>query len=408
MIKNIELLILILWVSGDFNNALNSQILAQFDFDNCDYTDNTGTYLPGTATGPITCDCGVDENSNALYFNGSNDSLILDQNLKDIFLNDFSVGFYLWVENASGPYPIMSVQGQCSSARDSAFFIRYFPNNDEIIVELTKNFGEVIALRTNLDENRCWNHILFTREGTLYSLYLNGEFIESVNFNSQVFLGEDHPFLVGSSPCVGVSDVPFRGRIDDITFYNVGLNSEEERATLYLEEDQIITQDTTIFEGDQFLIRTSHTCAPVFTWSPTIGLINSTDQNPLASPTVTTTYTFEVDHGTCTSEDRITVSVIAEEDVDCSSVLLPTAFTPNGDNLNDTYGISNDFIVEELVRFEIFDRWGLKLFESFDILNRWDGTYNGKPMPPSTYVYKLEYTCQSQSYRQAGSFNILK
>ena len=393
-----------------FGMALNAQVdpVAHFDFNNCSVIDVSGTFNPGEASSNIDCDCGVGENSNAFYFDGSPDSLVLDSGLKSIFEGDFSIGFYLWTESASSFYPILSIQGDCATARDSAFFVRYDSDNDDVVFEFTKNFGELVQLRANLDTGFCWNHVLFTKEGTTYSLYLNGEFIESVILTSIVNLGVNYPFLVGTSPCVGITDQYFDGRIDELKLFNYAVKEDDELQSILVNEDHIITSDTTIFEGSSFMIDVGHSCVSQPLWSPGSGLSSPNIFEPIASPLVTTEYTVLFDHGTCESRDNITISVLSQDQIDCANILLPNAFTPNNDALNDTYGISNNFIVESISRFEIFNRWGQKLWQGINKNDRWDGMYKGERVPSGTYVYKIEYTCLGDSFRKSGSFNILK
>lgn len=382
--------------------------VADFNFDDCMSADQAGTFNDGVISSGVNCDCGPGINSNALYFNGTMDSVVLDPAIKSLFDDDFSVAFNIWLDDASDTYPILSIQGECATSRDSAFFIRYFPDNQELVLELTKNFGEVVELRADMDNGFCWNHILFTRQGNNYSLYLNGSFVDGFTFLSEVVLGVDYPVLIGYSPCVGVTDNSFSGRIDDLQFFNFALLGDQAISSILIDEDRILTPDTTIFEGSAFMLRTGSTCANNISWSPPTGLSSVSVQNPMASPINTVTYEVEFNHGTCISRDNVTVSVLSEDNIDCEQLLLPSAFTPNNDNLNDRYGISNAFIVEDLNRFEIFNRWGLKLFESSNKDDTWDGTFKGEKLPFGTYVYKIEYTCMSEIYRKTGSFNILK
>jgi gliding motility-associated-like protein len=68
---------------------------------------------------------------------------------------------------------------------------------------------------------------------------------------------------------------------------------------------------------------------------------------------------------------------------------LPTAFTPNGDGLNDTFRP----IFSETVEFHliIFNRWGEMVFETSDSGKGWDGTYKGSYCAPGVYTYILTY-----------------
>lgn len=82
----------------------------------------------------------------------------------------------------------------------------------------------------------------------------------------------------------------------------------------------------------------------------------------------------------------------------CPSYKLPNTFTPNGDNSNDLFvPILNRFI--ERVSFEVFNRWGQKIFESDDPQINWDGTnFGGSKLSDGTYYY----TCQVFERRVSG------
>jgi gliding motility-associated-like protein len=76
---------------------------------------------------------------------------------------------------------------------------------------------------------------------------------------------------------------------------------------------------------------------------------------------------------------------------DCSSIFLPSAFSPNGDGNNDEYIVYADV---EAIELMIFNRWGEKVFETKDINQSWDGTYKGEILGPSVYVY----LCRVENY----------
>ena len=68
-------------------------------------------------------------------------------------------------------------------------------------------------------------------------------------------------------------------------------------------------------------------------------------------------------------------------------VFVPTLFSPNGDGVNDVLYVRGQL---NSLRFEIYDRWGNKLFETTDQTMGWDGTVNGKPVNNGIYAYYLE------------------
>ncbi len=70
-------------------------------------------------------------------------------------------------------------------------------------------------------------------------------------------------------------------------------------------------------------------------------------------------------------------------------IFVPTAFTPNGDGLNDFWLIYGMPIENEV---QVFDRWGQKIFSSSPY-QPWDGmAKDGKALPLGIYIYKITFT----------------
>jgi len=89
-----------------------------------------------------------------------------------------------------------------------------------------------------------------------------------------------------------------------------------------------------------------------------------------------------------------------------SNLYYPTAFTPNKDNLNDGFIVQGQYIVK--IKLSVFDRWGVLLF-STEKNEPWDGSSNGKPMPPSTYIWKADITDKAgQSYSREGTVALIR
>ena len=72
-------------------------------------------------------------------------------------------------------------------------------------------------------------------------------------------------------------------------------------------------------------------------------------------------------------------------------IAVPSAFTPNGDGLNDFLYPLNAYKAKDL-KFSVFNRNGQRIFFSTNWLNKWDGRYRGKGVDAGTYVWMLEYT----------------
>lgn len=77
--------------------------------------------------------------------------------------------------------------------------------------------------------------------------------------------------------------------------------------------------------------------------------------------------------------------------VDNCYIAVPTAFTPNGDGLNDYLYPLNAYKATNLL-FRVYDRSGQILFETRDWTKKWDGTFRGIPQATAVYVWMLEYT----------------
>jgi gliding motility-associated-like protein len=115
-----------------------------------------------------------------------------------------------------------------------------------------------------------------------------------------------------------------------------------------------------------------------------------------------------MDNDGCTSEDSIRITVIDPESIECGDILLPSAFTPNGDGLNDGFGISNIFATGDLLSLEVFDRWGNIVFRTNDVRGKWDGFYKGQAVNPGVFLYKVQYKCEGKENVKSGSVTVIR
>ncbi len=85
----------------------------------------------------------------------------------------------------------------------------------------------------------------------------------------------------------------------------------------------------------------------------------------------------------------------------------PTAFTPNGDNLNDIFTVFGQYVAA--FEMKIFNRWGELLFTTTDIQTGWDGTFNGRDMPEGTYAFIAHITDRAgRTFKRSGSVLLLR
>jgi len=127
----------------------------------------------------------------------------------------------------------------------------------------------------------------------------------------------------------------------------------------------------------------------VYSWSPATGLSATNIANPIGL------YSSEI--------DSIRYKVLVTDEAGCSDsatikvkvfitkpqVFVPTAFTPNGDGLNDV--IRPIAVgIQQINYFRIFNRWGQLVFSTTTNEQGWDGTIGGKPQATNTYVWLVE------------------
>ncbi len=74
---------------------------------------------------------------------------------------------------------------------------------------------------------------------------------------------------------------------------------------------------------------------------------------------------------------------------DIFMVYVPTAFTPDGDGLNELLFVSGNDIADAEYHFMVFNRWGEPVFETKDRHAGWDGTYKGKKVQTGVYNWML-------------------
>ena len=89
-------------------------------------------------------------------------------------------------------------------------------------------------------------------------------------------------------------------------------------------------------------------------------------------------------------EDFDGIDDACDDQIDTLSVVIPSGFTPNADNINDYFQILGlDSYASKTL--EVFNRYGNQVYESPNYANQWDGTLldTGEPLPDATYYYVL-------------------
>jgi gliding motility-associated-like protein len=144
--------------------------------------------------------------------------------------------------------------------------------------------------------------------------------------------------------------------------------------------------DKSIIRGSSVLLDAAITNAAAysFSWTPANTLTDANILQPVASPTVTTTYVVTATHlsAGCSNSDSVVVEVVAK-------LFVPTAFTPNGDGINDRWYIPGLQIYPD-AEVMIYNRWGQEILRSKNYNNNpWNGEQNNRALPAGAYTYMI-------------------
>jgi gliding motility-associated-like protein len=131
-------------------------------------------------------------------------------------------------------------------------------------------------------------------------------------------------------------------------------------------------------------------------------LVNPFTLNPLTKPLDSTTsfvLSLTNDEG-CTINQSVEIKVYG-------ILLMPSAFTPNKDGINDVFRIPPN-VQLTLSDFSIYDRWGNRVFTTTDITRGWDGTYSGAAFNTGVFAYIISGESQGKKVFIKGSFTLLR
>ncbi len=148
-----------------------------------------------------------------------------------------------------------------------------------------------------------------------------------------------------------------------------------------------------------------------YTWtvSPNAGLSlnNNMGTNNGALATAAGTYLVVINAFTangCSDSDTLLVEVVNP------FLGMPSAFSPNGDGINDLYrpvSLASQYIKS----FQLFNRWGAVVYESASLENGgWNGELNGEKQPRDSYIYTLTYQLPNQNTATIlrGEFTLIR
>lgn len=160
--------------------------------------------------------------------------------------------------------------------------------------------------------------------------------------------------------------------------------------------------DTTIEPGGSVAIRSMVSTGIInIQWNTSTGLNNNNITNPIASPLITTNYTLRAFSASgCSSTDSVKINIYRP-------VVMPNAFTPNGDGKNDIFRIPPGHEIESGL-FRVFNRWGEQVFQSRDLNMGWDGTFKSIQQQSGVFTYIIEGTQNNKKLQLKGTVMLIR
>ncbi len=227
-----------------------------------------------------------------------------------------------------------------------------------------------------------------------------------------LFAGGGNSYLWNNDSTLDFNDIdnpvarPDQNTIYKVIVQDINNCSFTDSIAVAVQQPPIVSlNDTILIIGEHLDIDISDPAISKFVWSPEMYLSCNLCSSLTFTPLETTQYSVSVtDTSNCFTYDYdFSIEVEKKYSVD-----VPSAFTPNNDNLNDIIKVEG-WGVERLIYFRVFNVSGKLLFESNNINIGWDGTYNGSPQPAGIYNYVVKVMSFNSAYLyKQGSINLIR
>ena len=137
-----------------------------------------------------------------------------------------------------------------------------------------------------------------------------------------------------------------------------------------------------------------------FSWSPPVYIDDIHSLRPIVNPPSDRKYILEAisNFGCGSTSDTMLVKVYKD-------IFVPNAFSPNGDNTNDSWNIPA-LAAYNYFDVSVYNRWGQLVFHTRNVMKPWDGTFKGKPLPMGSYNYFIDLGNSQNIYK--GSLLLIR
>ena len=175
-------------------------------------------------------------------------------------------------------------------------------------------------------------------------------------------------------------------------FCSVLINATQTITINSIPDMPIVSQDTIYCENSEPLDLQVSGGIGSYSWFSDESLLqligNSDSFTPSTSLGSTTYYVTTTENGCEGLPSAVTITF------ESCDIIIPTAFTPNDDSVNDTWELGSIDEIYPSNVVSIYNRWGSKVFESSSgTYNEkpWNGNYNGNKLPVGSYYFIIEF-----------------
>ncbi|HWR34174.1 MAG TPA: gliding motility-associated C-terminal domain-containing protein [Chitinophagaceae bacterium] len=250
-----------------------------------------------------------------------------------------------------------------------------------------------------------WDSICTNRPVTFYNLS-NEKGSAQVNYNWNFNNGGPGSNIKNPLPVVyntvGQSDVTLILTALGCENYP---DSISKKVQVNMQKPGTTYRSITVPQGSSQFIHARDSIGNIYRWRPQVQLSKyDTRYTEFFATGNDVQYFIDIsDIHTCVTTDTIIMLILKKP-----GFYLPTAFTPNGDGLND---VVRPYLVgmKGLKSFSVFNRWGNRIFYSVTYGQGWDGRYNGVTQNTGVYVWILEFYDENNKVRvEKGTITLIR
>ena len=190
-----------------------------------------------------------------------------------------------------------------------------------------------------------------------------------------------------------------------------GCSNSDDVVVYVVPELTIGDLDTIICPGEAITLPVEDTTGLYtlnYTWDPALADLSCTNcslPQLIPSGSVVVNFAGTDSYGCYDLAEDFVVDVFQAEEIQ-----IPNAFTPDNDGTNDFFNvIIQDPALQKVTKFEVYDRWGQKVYNNENPDEGWDGKFSDQELPSDVYVYIIEISLAGcETFMEKGDITLIR